>query len=507
MPVQWLAYLWLGDAERGLCWWADSAEGWTLPRDRQTPVVEILRKGDTVEAIFHILSRPAPVLWKDATPRRLVFAFEATPMKPRPAWARDIGLCDPAVTGQKGPRFNWIGWSGWAFVGQEKDNDPASGRYTFAYRRPINAAAEEALRRSTAAVEAGGRHTLIYTDMRCVALVGDIEKAYAWEWNVGPNDHRKATITAAPQNHTLQVNATASRADYDLWCFQRLMDAGVRYFYFDELQNEGQINPLAGLGYRDEDGRWMPTMRLFAYRELWKRLYTLMQERGQREPIIVMHNTSTTYAGPMAFCTTTWDFEECNTDPNARHLTKFGMDYLITEAMGHQYGFAASTLGPGGKFEAWIKPGDTAAETAAARHWMGVHMTLDMNPYLTSHAVVQAGLALLRRVGWNEPDCEWVPYWKALAEKLYRYAPGPEARVYVSLYRRGRQVLLIFLNDTRDPLVVRWEPARGLAPEGPLRDAEQEAACAPEKGVFSVPVGRYDYRAFLFTPAAAGSRR
>jgi hypothetical protein len=498
MPVQWLTYLWLGDHERGLCWWADSAEGWTLPKDKKTPVVEITRRNGVVTAVFHLLSRPATVLWKNAMPRKIEFAFAATPLKPRPTWARDIGLCNPAVTRQRGPRLAWFGSCAWALSGTDKyQGNP----YTFAHLRPVNAACEAWLKKRMDQAHAQGQFGLAYTDMRSRSLIGEPEKAFVWEWAPSRTDLRKTTVEKAPFHAGYGVSSTQSRIDYDLWCLNRNMDLGMDFWYFDEIQNEGQVNPATGLGYRDEDGRWMPTMRMFQYRQLWKRLYTLMHERGQEEPVIVMHNTSTTYAGPMAFCTTTWDFEEGNNDPTARQLTKFGMDYLITEAMGHQYGFAASTLGPGGKFEGWLER-HPEEKVSADRHWVGVHMLLDMNPYLTSAKAVEAGLKTLGEFGWNERDCRWIPFWEAAKQGLFTTSPAE--RVYASMYKRGAKTLLIILNDTNQDVTINWQPAAKLGVRGPLVDAEAPGTTiAPTGTAYPIPLSHFNYRAFLLETGGA----
>ena len=207
-----------------------------------------------------------------------------------------------------------------------------------------------------------------------------------------------------------------------------------------------------------------------------------------------MHNTSTTYAGPMAFCTTTWDFEEANSDPNARQLTKFGLDYLQTEAMGHQYGFAASTLGPSRGFERWVKTPEE--EALIGRHWMGVHMLLDMNPYLSSAPAVLQGLKTLGEFGWNEPDCRWIPFWEAKEAGLFTLPP--EGRHYASLYVRGKKGLLVVLNDTNEDAKISFHPGPNLSLAGPLADAENPNARIPSAGGnFEIPVPRYNYRALL----------
>jgi hypothetical protein len=398
---------------------------------------------------------------------------------------------DPKVTRQKGPLIQWCGWSGWAFAGlEEKFSGP---NYTYAFLRPVNDQAADGLKRMAATYKAQGRELLAYTDMMVRALVGEMEKAFVWEWNPHETDQRKSDVVNAPQSGGAAISSTQSRIDYDVWCLNHAMDLGIKYWYFDEISTEGQINPVTGLGYQDQEGKWMPTTRLFGYRQLWKRLYTLMQERGQREPLIVIHNTSTTYAGPMAFCTATFDFEQANSDPNARQLTMFGIDYLQTESMGHQYGFVGTTLGPMRNFESWVKTDQEMAE--ASRHWAGVHMVLDMTPYLHVPVQVVDALKMLGEFGWNQPDCRWLPFWEAREKKLYTVNSG---RVYVSSYKRGTKSLLILLNDTNEAITLNWTPSKKFGAIGPLTDAEKAGITInAENGTYNVPVPRYDYRAML----------
>jgi hypothetical protein len=521
MPASWLTYAWLGDYERGICWWADSAEGWALPWDRKTPTVEVIRRDGVVELVFHIISRTSPVLWRDEEPRRFVFALEATPIKSRASWSRDIGLCDRSITRQKFPRFGWIGYgqpgAWWTHVGRQTEDYPS----TFGFLRPLDAEAEENLRQLTAKARNEGRKMLVYTDFCARALSHDECRHYAAEWSPNTGDVLSSEIAAAPVRWLVPISSTQSRMDHDLWCLNLAMDLGIECWYFDEIQAMGQINPITGLGFRDEDGRWLPTMRLFQYRQFWKRLYTLMQERGEAEPVIVIHNTSTTYAGPMAFCTATWDLEEANPDFEARHLTKYGMDYLVTEVMGHQYGFAASTLGPGLLFEPWLK--EHPEELASVeRHWMGVHMLLDMVPYLTaegytdrklaatattddpfltSSKYVEDGLRVLGEFGWNEPDCHWMPFWKADEDGLFTGTPAEG--VYSAAYVRDDRALVVLLNDTNEDKTVVWRFSDQFQVES-AADAEDGAVVEIKDGI-SITISHYDYR-LLIVRAVAGEK-
>jgi hypothetical protein len=76
-------YLWVGGGSRGLCWFADSDRGWIL--DDETPVIRLIRRGDTLLMRVSFITRPGPI----TEPREIVFGLQATPTKPMPeGWRR-----------------------------------------------------------------------------------------------------------------------------------------------------------------------------------------------------------------------------------------------------------------------------------------------------------------------------------------------------------------------------------------------------------------------------------
>jgi hypothetical protein len=455
MPACHVSYMWLGDYDRGLCWWTDSTKGWTLPLNKTEPVEEIFRENGKVRTVIHIITHKTSPLWRGNEPRKLIFALEATPVKESPSWGRDVVSVDVAVPGLKGPFIKWFGSTWWAFPNC-KSEEMEGGRYAFGHIRCISPESEKALKELTDEYHKKDYKTLAYTDIRVRSMVGKEAKEYAFEWSPDKELPRQSVIKAKPYYDQIGVSATPSRIDYDLWCMKKLMDLGIDFWYFDEIDNRGQINPAANLGYQDEEGRWIPEGRLFAYRELWKRLYTMMQlDYGQKEPLIMLHNTSTTWGGPMAFASILLDFELNNADPTKRHLTQYGMDFLITETMGKQYGLASTCLGVGAHFEGWLDK-YPEEKSAIQRHWIGIHMLLDMAPCLYSYTEVKNGIKIMADFGRNQPDCEWIPYWKAKKEKLYSYAP--EDGIYVSSYKRPGKILLVFLNDTEKDQMVTWNP-------------------------------------------------
>ncbi|MDP6359778.1 MAG: DUF6067 family protein, partial [Planctomycetota bacterium] len=76
-------YVWVGGAERGVCFFADTDRGLLL--DDGKPMIELVRRGDTLEMRVHLINRPVAI---DAE-REIVFGLQVTPTKPMPkGWRR-----------------------------------------------------------------------------------------------------------------------------------------------------------------------------------------------------------------------------------------------------------------------------------------------------------------------------------------------------------------------------------------------------------------------------------
>ncbi|MCX5672842.1 MAG: DUF6067 family protein, partial [Planctomycetota bacterium] len=70
-------YVYLGDAVRGLCWFAENDYGWSW--DRKTPNLDVVRQGDQVILRVHFINKPTVI----DKPRTITFGLLAAPVKPR----------------------------------------------------------------------------------------------------------------------------------------------------------------------------------------------------------------------------------------------------------------------------------------------------------------------------------------------------------------------------------------------------------------------------------------
>lgn len=244
-----IPYLWLGDDRSGLCWWADSEKGWVRPAKKEDPAIEVRRVKGEVQMVFHLIGRSFQL----KEPRTIVFAFNASPVRPRPEWARGWSNSTLAQDGfLSGPHLMVHGSCGWVSSNQESAPDRP---YAFTSLRPISDAADEWLRGFARKVHDSKQQLVVYTYLRGRAVDrGDEVKYYANEWErkgVPPSAEETQQWKSYHGNGT-GANMTRSRIDYDLWCMKHDADLGVDGFYFDEIFGSGQCNPAAGWGFKDE---------------------------------------------------------------------------------------------------------------------------------------------------------------------------------------------------------------------------------------------------------------
>jgi hypothetical protein len=239
----------------------------------------------------------------------------------------------------------------------------------------------------------------------------------------------------------------------------------------------------------NEQGEPEGQCTLFALREFLKRLYTIMVERGQKEPLIVMHMTSTAYAGPLAFSTVTFDYEYGQTDPDRRVLLLLGLDGFRATAMGHPYGFVGTVINTE-RNSPHIRFGDWQP----LRNWVGMQLLHDLNLQVSPHIG-----GILKEFGYYEDDCRFTGYWDAHG-KLYDVEPG---HIRVSVFRRGNKAMLVFLNTANQDALALWRPKKETGMTSNLWDADPAFGTTfywtshDERGFRKIFVPKYDYRLVL----------
>ncbi len=258
-----IPYVWVGNPDAGLCWFADSDEGW-VPNDK-TPAIELVRGEKSVDLVFNLISEDFVI---DA-PRTIVFAFQASPAKPLTGqWRMNTWWC--------GDTFDW-GGGGWVYpdgkgstIWQSRPNttNPELCRQ-FAEKRQAG--------RFRYSPEGPERRSNVVPYFEYNTMTDAGEQAYfgeAWKASSGPLWYGK------------------SLTDYIIWNLdQWIKSCGIDGWYLDNVRPVFCDNIDTGRGYRLPDGRIQPVFNLFTMRDFFLRLRAVFQENG-KESCIVNHMTN-----------------------------------------------------------------------------------------------------------------------------------------------------------------------------------------------------------------------
>ncbi len=79
---EWLnafnGYLWLGGAERGVCWFAENDKGWITAKNMDKPLMRVIRQKGRVTLRVDLVNVPGAI----TSPTELVFGLQASPTRP-----------------------------------------------------------------------------------------------------------------------------------------------------------------------------------------------------------------------------------------------------------------------------------------------------------------------------------------------------------------------------------------------------------------------------------------
>ena len=246
-----IPYLWLGSTKGGLCWFADSDQGW-IPND-DTPAIEIQRnaKGQ-VDLVLNLVSAAATL---DA-PRTITFGLQASPVKPMHSGWRE----DP-----------W--WCGDTFKQYAHEQNLIFASTPFVL--------PSYLEKSKAIVEAQHKAGLpavpyfIHTQLPG-HLAPEIN-TFAEQW--------KATVDSA-------LCYGGSLNDYMIHNWSTFAEqTGVDGYYIDNMCPLACDNLEHGCGYRLPDGRVQPSFPMFGTRDYFLRSRAAFLERGGTSKL-VLHMTN-----------------------------------------------------------------------------------------------------------------------------------------------------------------------------------------------------------------------
>ena len=239
----------------------------------------------------------------------------------------------------------------------------------------------------------------------------------------------------------VMVSTDSSFPDYYLWwAKERIEKDGIGGLYFDMVSPCGSMNALAGDGWTDENGERHMTSNSFSLRRLYKRLYTMIKEEGEkrgREFYIYQHSA----AGPItAFEDHITKGEGFNRERDWRLCAPAFFRAWSLRPLGTTFTMFVGMSHPG------VKPGE-----APPPHYSAVARTLIHNVLTTPMWEEQVSTDLFplwkMRKEFDVATAEFVPYY----DNDPRVKVSPDT-LHVSFWHHPGRVMVAAANLTDEPV-------------------------------------------------------
>ncbi len=453
LPPNFCSYVYLGTPARGLCWFAANDRGWSW--NPVTPNVVLLR--DEKESVLQVNLVNQPILIQQ--PRVITFGLQAAPVKPRldaQAWrymyqrqgyrAMSSATCWGGFTPLAGvypPNRDLLVWQRLAQSNLEGALAPADIDAVVAHYAPLFAPFtelswqgqspfqlwEETVRRSLSGVRHDER--MIYYYNRACHLLEEEFLTYQDEW--GMSDWRTDWQAQGTEvNHDLKIVPNESFLDYHLHWYDRAFAVGRgQGVFWDNLFLAATTNTRQSMAYTLPDGSIRPSTGIWGLRELAKRTFQFMAERGM--PPITMARVSSNNILPIhAFATITtdldWKFGQ------GMMQERFTPAYHLMVTNGELAGAWPVAKGDEGTADSWLIP----------RSYTGALLVHDVY-----WGEGRAGYALLRPVVelLERPGAKVWRYWD---DGPAAVTGGSDALLPIAWYRPGERALIGLTNYRRE---------------------------------------------------------
>ena len=502
-PKNFCPYVYVGDAVRGLCWFADNDLGWSW--DAATPNVTLVRKGRAVVLRVHLVNKP---LVTDRS-RKITFGLLAAPVKPRLVepgkgrhWWRYRYLRDKYSL--LGTDINWLARGNcgsvypagkdmylWEMIA--RGNRERLGRdeivkvmeYSRRYfkNEPGRIKSWDAHVGHNLTSRYGAKMVFYYNRASCQLF--DEFETFKDEWCL--TDLR--SIPKGRGTGEIKIVPSASYIDHALYWYARSFETGAnRGVYWDNFFIAPSYNTEMTDAYRRADGSIAPASGIWALRELARRTFVIMNERGM-PPITFPHMTSFNPLPMMSFCTVQYDWEWKYSlgDVQDRHTREM----ILLMSTGDLAGVWPVPLGDHGKLsnDPWTQRTFTAVRLVHELDGYGGFGT----GYMTSH---QTNAALFRPVAemLDELKLEVYRYWDERPQPVAATNADIPTIVYSVPGRKAVVVATSYSAKDETATLNVDAKALGLGDGCRVTDAESGKALELAGGKVVFPLKKHDVK-------------
>jgi len=506
MTRNFCPYVYVGDAVRGLCWFADNDLGWSW--DPTKPNVTLVRNGETVTLRVHLVNRP---LVSDRS-RKITFGLLAAPVKPRLSpdgrhWWRYRYLRDDYTL--LGTDINWLARGNcgsvypagkdmylWEMIarGNREKLAPAQIRTVIDHSRayfkdyPHRVASWEAHVNHNLRSRYGKKMVFYYNRASC-QLFEEFE-TFKDEWCL--TDLR--SIPKGPGIGEIKIVPSASYIDHALYWYARSFEVGGnRGVYWDNFFIAPSYNTAMTDAWRRPDGAIAPAAGIWALRELARRTFVMMNERGML-PITFPHMTSFNPLPMMSFCTVQYDWEWKYSlgDVQDRHTREL----ILLMSTGELAGVWPVPLGDHGKLanDPWTQRTFTAVRLVHELDGHGGFGTSYNPAHRANRKLAEPILEML-----DEPKLTVYRYWDERPQPAR--ANRPDVPTIVYSVRGSRAVVVATSYSAKDEQVTLTIDLKALGLAGGCRavDVETGESLLLRDGKIHFPLKKHDVKVLRLT--------
>lgn len=452
-------FSWLGDNERGLFWFCETAEFW--PNWQSENALEIVRDADSVSIKANLVKgQKLPDNWT------YDYGLQATPVKAIPAdWRKwRTNFVSSANT--------LIVWP-WNYNGD------------FKYFGHPESADDVAFAATVKRNHNQGKAIVPYS---CLDFMSSGIPEYRWfekQWYIGGRDNSSPDVMSFGSSFNSISPKQKSLQDFLVWKnLQFMKKFNLDGYYQDQSRAFGCTIESAGYGWQDGDIR-RPTYGLLANRELYRRIYAVTKKENP-DSFLMAHMSAYMQIPFLAYDDAVLNGEQYEMVKDS-YMDVMSLDQWRALFTGKQWGVVGFFLP--------MFSGEHATEVAPTRGLAALVMLHDVSarPMHSNIDVWETMYDALDKFGYVESS--FIPYW----------SPQPPAStdmkdVYMSAYKRkDGHTLVVVGNTSREPrsgTVTLNKQALGL-PAGPVFSWPDGKPLPDQKGTVQISMEGLDYRLLL----------
>jgi hypothetical protein len=398
---QFHPFIWLGDTNRGILWFAESARNWRLQSGNRA--YEFVTDGQRVELILNLIDHSVRI----KEPIACTFGLQASPVRPRPKHWR---------------RFSQEHWGTFPTTSEK------FGFIPHALRKRSDALKKKVTEK---------KPIIPYT------LVDHVSTALP-EYNLLFDDWKKESSQKRGRHYIDRVDPSArSWQDFLLWSFsESLKMAPLDGLYYDLVWPQ-PTNSIEKGAFKDAKGRTQPHWPIFAVREIARRAYIHFRSELGRETAFVGHCSAHGIVLPvLSFCDMLLEGEQISGRVN---------DYVEQMPAGYsQIGLSGKALGaPVMLHPQLARSGNqnynhlTPKPTEEMMAMVLLHDALS-SPVFT-HGKTRTLIENIRQEFCKSADVSFLPYWMSKGS-----VSSSSRSVLISAYLKADSLLLVVFNTSRE---------------------------------------------------------